>query len=220
VNANFLDHRHLGLLPARAAGLTGRQVDDVLCFYDEPHRHYHNRVHLREMFDVAQQLALDLTPVQSLAILFHDAVYVPGAPRGANEGLSAQLLRLYAANLDASLVDRAAGVVIDTADHVAHSDEAEAVLDLDLLRLAVPPPDFERYSREVFAEQRPLIPLADEGQAWRYFEERRAPFFERLLDRDAIYGLPVFYDRFEERARENLRRELARFKARGVQSSG
>lgn len=220
MNPNVLDHRHPGLLPAVAAGLTGKQVDDVLSFYDEPHRSYHNRLHLREMFDVAQQLSVNLTPVQSLAILFHDAIYVPGAPRGANENLSAQLLRLYGANLEASLVDRAAAVVIDTADHVAHSAEAEAVLDLDLLRLAVPSPDFERYSRAVFAEQRPLIPLADDEQAWHFFEERRAPFFERLLERDAIYGLPIFYDRFEERARDNLRRELARFRARRAQSSG
>ncbi len=210
MKAPILDHRHAGLAPSLAAGLGAAQIEQVLAFYDEPHRCYHNRVHLREMFDAALQMQLELTPAQSLAVLFHDAIYVPGAPRGSNEALSAQLLRLYGAHVDSAILERAAGIVVDTAEHVARSAEAEAVLDLDLLRLAVDGDDFERYSREVFNEQRALIRIADDEAAWQFFETRRLPFFERLLERNAIYGLPVFYDRFEDLARMNLQRALQR----------
>jgi len=79
----------------------------------------------------------------------------------------------------------------------------------DAERLAVPAPDFELYSRQVFAEQRSLIPIAEVGQAWRFFEERRLPFFQRLIERTAIYGVPRFYEKFEELARTNLRDAIA-----------
>ncbi len=73
----------------------------------------------------------------------------------------------------------------------------------------MPAADFEPYSRQVFAEQRSLIPIAEVGQAWHFFEERRLPFFQRLIERTAIYGVPRFYDKFEEVARSNLRDAIA-----------
>ncbi len=200
---------HAALQPAVDAGFDRIRIGQVLRFYDEPHRRYHDRAHLREMLDAARELAVDLTPAQALAVLFHDAIYVPGAARGTNEALSAQLLRLYATGVDAATVDRAGAIVLDTAEHVARRAESEAVLDLDLLRLAAAPPAFDTYSRQIFEEQRPLIGATDAAAAWRQFEARRQPFFRLLLARDAIFGLPLFYDRFETRARSNLRRALA-----------
>lgn len=199
---------HAALQPAVDAGIDRTRIGQVLRFYDEPHRRYHDRAHLREMLDAALALGLALTPAQALAVLFHDAIYVPGAAHGTNEAQSAQLLRLYAAGVDAAVLERAVHIVLDTAEHVARRAESEAVLDLDLLRLASAPADFDRYSRQIFEEQRPLLETADDADAWHRFEARREPFFRLLLARDAIYGLPAFHDRFEARARANLRRAL------------
>jgi len=205
-----LDASHPGFDPVRAAGFDAVRIEQVLRFYDEEHRCYHTRVHLREMLDTAFALHLPPSAAQALAILFHDAIYVPGAPRGSNESMSAQLMRVLAGEkVDRDLLDAACGIVIDTAEHVARGAESELVLDLDLLRLAVPAADFELYSRQVFAEQRSLIPIAEVGQAWHFFEERRLPFFQRLIERTAIYGVPRFYDKFEEVARSNLRDAIA-----------
>jgi len=200
---------HAALAPLHAAGFGGAQIERVLAFYDEPHRRYHDRVHLREMFDTASLMPEPLATAQALAILFHDAIYVPGAARGSNEMMSAQLLRVYAGFLPGPVVEAACAIVLDTAEHVARNAAAEVVLDLDLLRLAVDEASFEVYSRQVFDEQRPLIMIADDDAAWRFFSQRRRPFFERLLARHAIYGLPWFYDRFEAIARRNLEHALA-----------
>lgn len=213
--ASAIEPGHPALATLRQAGFGADRIAQVLAFYDEPHRHYHDRVHLREMFDTAHAMPQPLTPAQALAILFHDAIYVPGAARGTNEAMSGQLLRVYGGCLPPALVDAAFGIVIDTAEHVARSPESELVLDLDLLRLAVPAADFERYSRQVFDEQRALITLADDGAAWQFFESRRLPFFQLLLERTAIYGLTWFYDRFEQIARANLRQAVAKVMATG-----
>lgn len=201
-----IDARHPALGPLVEAGFPAARIDQVLAFYDEPHRAYHDRQHLVEMFDASLRLDGRLTAVQILALLFHDAIYVPGAARGTNESMSAQLLRVYGAGLDRALVDKACAIVIDTAEHVSRSPEAELVLDLDLMRLAAPPPDFDRFSRQVFTEQRSLIAIADDAEALAFFSARRTPFFQQLLDRPWIYCTAVARQHFEEAARVNLRR--------------
>jgi predicted metal-dependent HD superfamily phosphohydrolase len=205
-----LNSAHPALASLRALGMREETLAQVLGFYDEPHRHYHNRVHLREMFETATWMGCALTPAQALAVLFHDAIYVPGAARGSNETMSAQLLRVYARGLPTEVVDSAYSIILDTAEHRPHSDSACLVLDLDLMRLSVAPADFERYSREVFAEQRPLVMIESDEEAWRFFLARRVAFFQRLLDRPAIFNLPEFREKFEAVTRANLRRELAR----------
>lgn len=201
-----LDHRHPALAPLLAAGFAPGRLEQVLAFYDEPHRAYHDRVHLLEIFDAVIALGELLSATQALALLFHDAIYVPGAARGSNEMMSAQLLRVYTAGLEQTLVETACAVVIDTAEHVARSREAELVLDLDLMRLAAPPADFDRFSRQVFTEQRSLIAIADDAEALAFFSARRIPFFQQLLDRDWIYCTPAARRQFEAPARNNLRR--------------
>ncbi|MCX8006063.1 MAG: DUF1653 domain-containing protein [Burkholderiaceae bacterium] len=200
---------HPALAPLLAAGFAPAQVNAALAFYDEPHRVYHDRVHLHEMLDAVSEFGGPLSAAQALALLFHDAVYVPGAPRGANELLSAQLMRVYAAALPSALVETAHGIVMDTAEHVARSAEAELVLDLDLMRLAAAPAEFDRYSLQIFAEQRPLIAIADDAAALAYFHRQRVPFFEQLLQRTWIFCTPFGRARYEAAARANLQRAIA-----------
>jgi len=203
-----LDQRHPGLRPLLATGFPPSRIAQALAFYDEPHRHYHNRAHLREMLDTA--LAMDCAPdaAQALAIVFHDAIYVPGAARGVNEAMSAQLLRVYGGGVATETLDLAYRIVIDTADHLARSEPSRLVLDLDLVRLAGDAASFERYSRQVFVEQRSLVPVGDDAEAWALFQRRRVRFFERMLERPEIFCLPAFRLRYEEVARRNLRHAI------------
>src|SRR6476659_267313 len=60
--------------------------------YAQAHRGYHNAAHLDELIALARQHTPDLDEAEQLALLFHDAVYVPGAPRGDNERRSAALM--------------------------------------------------------------------------------------------------------------------------------
>lgn len=191
-----------------AAGYPRPAIEAALARYDEPHRFYHDRRHVIEMADHVVALGFSLTSAQALALLFHDAVYVPGAAHGYNETLSAQLLRLYGCGMAQADVDIAACIVLDTARHEPTLEVSRLVIDLDLLRLAAAGEQYARHSREVYLELRPLIADADEATAWRKFSLRRAEFLKRLIRRDSIFRLPFFIDHFEQRARENLRRSI------------
>ena len=72
MKAKAIDASHVGLKPALDAGLQPRAAEQLLRFYDEPHRYYHNRVHIREMFDAAlydlEQRTLVMLSSSSLAI--------------------------------------------------------------------------------------------------------------------------------------------------------
>jgi predicted metal-dependent HD superfamily phosphohydrolase len=195
------------------------QIEQAASFYDEPHRHYHARAHIVEMFELAHYSGFALSAAQALAVLFHDAIYVPGAPRGSNESMSAQLLRVYQGSVPDPVIDLAYGIIVDTADHMPRRDESQLVLDLDLIRLGASPAQFARYSGEVFEEQRPLIALDDNQSARDFFESRRAPFFERLLAREHIYCLPEFRARYEAQARRNMRAAIARVRATGTRGT-
>ncbi len=203
-----LDPGHPALAPLLRSGYPADRIAQVMAFYDEPHRRYHDRRHLREMLDIAAEMDCAMTPAQALALLFHDAVYVPGAARGVNEAMSAQLLRVYGAGVAADTLELAYRIVIDTADHLARTEQSRLVLDLDLMRLAVDDAAFDRYSRQVFDEQRPLVMISDDDLAWAFFQRRRIAFFERLLERPEIFCLPAFRVKYETITRDNLRRAI------------
>lgn len=200
--------RHPALRPLAACGYPPARIAAVLRRYQEPQRRYHDLNHVAEMLEAVCAFGLTLRPAQALAVVFHDAVYVPGAARGANEALSAQLLRVCAEGVDAALIEQACRIVLDSTRHVASCDDASLVLDLDLLRLGAPAADFDRHSLALYAEQRLLLP-ADDALAWRSFRQRRVAFFEMLLARSAIYLLPALRARYEQAARANLRRAIA-----------
>ena len=67
--------------------------------YAQPHRGYHNAGHLDELIVLAREHTPDLDEAEQLALLFHDAVYVPGAAKGDNERLSAVLMKATVATL-------------------------------------------------------------------------------------------------------------------------
>ncbi|SDC52565.1 Predicted metal-dependent phosphohydrolase, HD superfamily [Cupriavidus sp. YR651] len=188
--------------------LSRSDVLAVLSLYDAPYRKYHDRTHVLEMFEAARARGIALNAAQALAVLFHDAVYVPGCEH--NEAASAALIETMAPNVDASTIAAAASIVRDTATHTPSTDDAAIVLDLDLLRLAAPADDFDRYSEAVFAENRALLAARTglEGEAlWQAFMQRRAAFLGKLAERPRLFLTDAFADA-EASARGNIVRLL------------
>jgi predicted metal-dependent HD superfamily phosphohydrolase len=187
--------------PAEDVAAAGRALLDR---YAEPHRRYHTVAHLEA---VVGGLFLDLAtgPVSvELAAYFHDAVYDPRAPAGANEGDSASLA---AASLGSLGVPRAnvhevTRLVLTTVDHrVAPDDANGAVLnDADLAILGAPGPAYDAYVAAVRAEYGWL-----DDAAWR---AGRAQVIESLLGRPRLFATARGSGRWEARARGNLRTEL------------
>lgn len=182
-------------------------VELALAHYRQPHRFYHDAAHVQEMMALARALSLDLSPAEQLAVLWHDAVYVPGADKGVNERLSVKLMRATAANgpdffaaTDPDILDAAERIIIETMHAGEPSTEAARVVDLDLYRLGAPWPDFDRHARAIEREFRVLHASPEK------FWTARRNFYRSMLQRPHLFATTLFRDRFEAQARDNLKR--------------
>jgi len=173
--------------------------------YAQPHRGYHGPEHLDELIDLARQHTPDLDDAEQLALLFHDAVYVPGAGRGENERLSALLMRASVAAFDLGQVDldRASRIIEATTHAEPPPTEAARVCDLDLWRLAAP---WEAFVRDTLGIRHEYLHLhADEAAFWA----ARKAFYKSMLAKPTLFATDYFRERVEAAARENMRRGLA-----------
>ncbi len=187
----------------KLTGLSSEILDRIIARYLEPERHYHGLEHIQRMFTMAAAKNVVPTRAQALAILYHDAVYIPGSTHGQNEMLSALLLRQHGNGglVPAHIIDEAVTIIHDTINHTASIDSSRLVLDLDLSGLGAPWEQFHADSEAVFREVQHLVRNAQD------YYERRAAFFETLCKRTQIYLLPDFSS-LEPIARQNMQRTI------------
>lgn len=178
--------------------------------WSEDGRHHHDLEHLLDVclswLALAEEGRWSNAVASFLALLFHDAVYQPGATD--NEEQSARLLLEQAAgSAPPPTLQAAAELIRLTAGHghlspTALSSDARLLLDCDTAILGAPPARYQRYAAGVQAEWAPVA----SGAAWR---TGRAAFLDRMLAQKRIFLSDLFRDRLEAQARENLAAERA-----------
>ncbi|MCF6378996.1 hypothetical protein L2K70_15370 [Nocardioides KLBMP 9356] len=172
--------------------------DELLAAWDRAG--YHDQLHLAEVLDRLELLAdagarFDPTTV-ALAAWFHDAVY-DGAYD--DEERSAQWAERA---LPAPYDDEVARLVRMTVHHRPADDDLAgcALSDADLGILAAPP---ERYAVYVAGVRTDFALVADDD-----FRAGRAAVLADLVAKASLFHTPQGRELWEERARDNLAREL------------
>ncbi len=185
--------RMASLVDAESLGI------ELLGRWQEPHRRYHDATHLAQVLDALE--LLEAEPKLQLAAWFHDAIYSP--QRHDNESRSAALarLRLRHAGLAKDAREFVAHAVLATATHDIVDSAIAPLIDADLSILGSCPATYKRYA-DAIRDEYAFVP--DER-----FRSARARFLRTMLGRPEIFGTPIAQARFESRARENLREELA-----------
>ncbi len=163
--------------------------------YQEPHRHYHTLEHVGAMLHAGRHAPLD--PVQTMAVWFHDAVYDPRSDHNEEDSAELAGARLAAAGWAPTDVDRVRRIVLDTKAHTPTVAGADVVLDLDLMSLALPWPEFRANSDRIRAE---YAHVADAD-----FAAGRARFFAGMLRRTQLFH-SALGAAWEAPARANLQR--------------
>ncbi|MEU9297974.1 hypothetical protein [Streptomyces sp. NPDC048266] len=186
---------------------------NLLSRWAEPQRHYHTVDHLRAVLDRIDELTdqggeggeLELV---RLAAWFHDAVYRPD--RSENEERSAALAEkaLTEAGLTAHEVTEVARLVRLTTTHDPDQGDlnGETLCDADLAVLATDPDTYRGYTQAV-REEYGFVP--DDA-----FRAGRAAVLRQLLGLPRLFRTPYGAAVWEEKARENLEKELAELTAR------
>ncbi|MGI5203761.1 HD domain-containing protein [Spirillospora sp. CA-108201] len=172
--------------------------------YGEPHRRYHTRAHLTAVLDLVDELAGHAGDPDAVRIAawFHDAVYDP--ERADNEERSARLAARMLADTDISeaVVARVVRLVELTATHAPEEGDCDGqvLCDADLAVLGAGPEEYAAYAAAV-REEYAFVP--DE-----FFRAGRAEVLNGLLALPRLFHTPAARERFEERARTNMRTEL------------
>ena len=180
------------------------EFEQLVRHYREPHRGSHNLDHIADclrQFDAVRHLAPDPDAIEA-AIWFHDVIY---DPRGAdNEGASAAyadgaLARLGADEPMRREVSRLIGL---TRHNEPPADLAgQLMVDTDLASLGASPAVFDENGRNIRRE----FAHVDDAT----YQQARADILRKFIARPRIYFTDVFFKRFEEPARVNLRRAIA-----------
>jgi predicted metal-dependent HD superfamily phosphohydrolase len=171
-------------------------------------RHYHTTAHLEAClreFDAVRDLAAHPGEVE-LALWFHDAVYRTW--RSDNEARSADWAArvMNASGADASAIDRVCASILATR-HVGAElgGDAALVVDIDLSILGQPPGTYREFEKNVRREYW-WVP-------WRKYVAGRSAILNSFLSRAEIYRFPMFRDRYEQMARENMSGAIRDLKA-------
>jgi predicted metal-dependent HD superfamily phosphohydrolase len=179
-------------------------VAELAAGYDEPGRVYHDASHIAEVLGWFDRVFEDVgwrdPATVYVAIVFHDAIYVPSAKD--NEVRSADWLRR--SNLPCDL-SRAAALVELTARHGHNSNvdrDAALFLDCDMAILGASPAAFDAYDAAI-AHEYAAVP-ADA------FRAGRRTFLQGVLAMPRIFLSDYFHELLDGAARNNLRRALAR----------
>jgi len=194
------------------------QWEALRAAYRSPPRAYHDWSHVEEVLGHYAEVGAGpgwARPAEAwLAVLYHDAIYEAG--RRDNEARSARLAMEHIARWlpDAGIdAGRVRALIELTARHGQHMpgdfgsdaepDDIRHFLDCDMAILGAEPARFDAYDRDISEEYRGHVP------AWLFRRNRRR-FLRALLGSPRIYLSDLFHQRYDARARENLRRAIAR----------
>lgn len=176
--------------------------EQIFRMYSQEHRAYHNLVHIGHVlseFDDVRAYAIHPNAVE-FSLWFHDIFYDTKARD--NEERSALFACQTARRL--KLPDGFGGYVVDLIVATKHSVvpvsvDAKVVIDCDLAILGKSESEYEEYAQNIRKEY-----------AWvpkDVFCDNRGRVLKRFLERSSIYSTDFFRNKYEDRARENLRRE-------------
>ena len=196
-------------------GVTPRDAypafDVLVAAYSAPERHYHNLEHLGEMFKVVERLAglVEQPNALHLAIWFHDAVYDSRAKD--NERRSGELAvdLLGPLGVPATTIERIVSMIWSTAHTSGEAPalrDTQVLLDADLAILGASEERYARYAADIRKEYA-WVPEAD-------YRAGRAAVLTRFLAAPRIYLTQIMFEEGDQRARANMRAELASLQAK------
>ncbi|AEA45651.1 HD domain-containing protein [Fluviicola taffensis] len=181
--------------------------DIISAAYNSSSRFYHNLNHLEAMLFELEKVKEEIKDWDSIlfSLIYHDFVY--DSFRGDNEALSAEFAstELTALNLNNEQIDKIKETILATKSHDFKSDhDMNVFLDADLSILGADKKMYDNYSRNVRLEfiQYPSF----------VFYQGRIKVLEYFLSHSSIYKTDFFKKQFEQKAVENLSRELNELK--------
>jgi predicted metal-dependent HD superfamily phosphohydrolase len=185
--------------------IMNEQVDAIFDRYSEPWRHYHVPKHLGDMLTYLVENAVSLKHPRTTiwAALGHDEIYVPQAPKGVNEELSAQLsearLERY---IPTEQIKKVGAYIRATATHEWDGEDTDLafLLDADMKILGSSAADFDEYNANIAKE----FSFVDT----KSYYQGRTEVLKSFFFKPRLFITDTAYEEFELQAKANLERTL------------
>jgi predicted metal-dependent HD superfamily phosphohydrolase len=188
-------------------GVDKSQIDDqweeLWEKYREPFRTYHNQNHLNELFKYFDTYNDNLEHPSEVAyaIFYHDIIYKVWSKN--NELNSAELATEYllVTNRSEREVKRVFDLIMSTNDHTPRKNTDEKwMIDFDLAILGQSWDIYHDYTHKI-REEYSTVP------GFMYRKGRRK-VLNHFLNKKRIFKTDTFYNLYEMKARENMKKEL------------
>ncbi len=173
--------------------------------YSQRHRKYHNASHINACLAHldASRHADACNELVEYALWFHDAIYNTFSSQ--NEARSAKwaVEVLRSGGADSEAAELVESLIMATCHGESPTASPHQLLvDIDLSILGASPGRFDEFERQV------------RGEYWwvprKSYRQKRVAVLRSFLQRPSVYVTQEFRERFEDQARTNLERSVAR----------
>jgi predicted metal-dependent HD superfamily phosphohydrolase len=200
--------RWISSLPAQwVEGCSDSIFESAYSRYQSPGRFYHTWDHVVACVETLRTFPCDSGRSVFLALLFHDAIYIPGSRDNekASAELASRLLRQHS-SLEEKELAEIHRMILATEDHRVDGEglsrDLRATLDIDMSILGAPWEQYCSYADGVRKEYCPTVTTHSR------FVVGRIAFLSKVLASRTIFHTPEGIARWERTARENVAREL------------
>lgn len=180
----------------------------LVAAYSEPQRRYHTLAHIAHcltQFDQCESLASNADALE-IAVWFHDVIFEPG--RHDNEALSVELYQALSESTHSTEIRQLIHRLIMATLHDGSSlDDSDAsyMVDIDLSSFGLDWDDFLLDSQHL-REENPHLGDTD-------YYQNQIKFHSSLLARPRFFLSDYFFQRYEQKARDNVSRYLEKIRA-------
>lgn len=182
--------------------------EEIVYRYSGQHRHYHNLTHIAHLFSICDKYMDKITnaAVMGFSILYHDVVYDTYSNDNEEQSASFAEAQLRQLNVNPMLTDNVKTFIKATKDHTIPEGtslrtDLSLFLDLDMSILGTDEEMYNLYSEKIRKE---YSKYPD-----KVYREGRKLALQKIIAAESIFSTNAFKEEMEQRARENINREVS-----------
>jgi len=183
--------------------LTESLWKEIESHYSAKGRHYHDLRHLEHLLaevESCKSLIYDRDRVL-FALFYHDIIYKATAKDNEEKSADAAVLALSRIGLSPEKIEKCRAIILATKSHAVSPDnDTNLFTDADLSILGSDREEYSRYFKNVRKEYSVYPDLL--------YNPGRKKVLMHFLGMENIFKTEFFREKYEERARENLKNEI------------
>lgn len=171
--------------------------------YSEKGRHYHNLLHLENMFSELEAVESDISDFTaiSFSVFYHDIIYDAASKSNEEKSAVKAEKRLTDLQFSKDKISRISQQILATKSHQRSDDEdTNYLLDADLSVLGKDLKTYLQYTQNIRKEYSIYLDFL--------YKPGRKKVLKHFLELESIFKTEYFKEKYEIRAKENIAAEL------------